>query len=139
MKRVNIWLLSIILLSISCQKNQSLNDDVSSTDLAAIEGMEKALEVAEQYNDSIFTCIDFNPNCEVEYLDNCDSLFHHYADDYEHHHNAYSHANNGDDHHHEYMNQNHHGNGMHGGQNNGHSMQSMNQMDSLLVHHQVYH
>jgi hypothetical protein len=107
--------------------------------LTAIEAMEKSLAGAEQYNDSIFTCIDFSPNCEVDYLDYCDSLFHHYADDYEHHHNAYSHNNSGDDHHHEYMNQNHHGNGMNGGQNNGHNMQSMNQMDSLLVHHQAYH
>jgi hypothetical protein len=124
---------------LSCDKNIDENVGISAEDLAAIDGMDKSYLAAEQYNDSIFICLDFNPICENEYLNSCDSLFHHYADEYENYHHSYSHQNAGDDHHHAYMNQDHHGNGMMGEQNYGHSIESSNQMDSLLVHHAAYH
>ena len=139
MKTIYLILISVILLIMSCQKSNNSDNSISEGDKLAIEGMEKSLFTADQYNDSIFTCLDSSLFCEDEYLNYCDSLFHHFANEYEHHHGLYSHLNEGDDHHHESMGQNHHGNGMMGGQNQGHSIQSMNQMDSLLVHHQIYH
>lgn len=129
----------VLMLSVSCQKDQAPNVEISSTDVTAIDGMEKSYTSALQYNDSIFNCMDFDPLCENEYLEYCDNMFHQYADEFENHHNNYSHANSGDDEHHNNMNHNDHGNGMMGNQNYGNCNESMNQMDSLLVHHNSYH
>lgn len=141
MRKLLISMLTIasILVFIRCEKNNEGTNEITQEDISAIEGMEKSLFTADQYNDSIFTCLDSSLFCEDEYLNYCDSLFHHYANEYEHHHGLYSHLNEGDDHHHESMGQNHHGNGMMGGQNQGHSIQSMNQMDSLLSYHNTFH
>lgn len=139
MKTIYLILVSVILLIMSCQKSEEANNEISAQDIEAIEGMEKSYLNAVLYNDTIFTCLDSNLFCESEYLNYCDSLFHHNEDEYNHWHSMYSHANAGDDHHHESMGQNHHGNGMMGGQNQGHSLQSMNQMDSLLSNHSTYH
>lgn len=123
----------------SCQKINTEFSSISQQDVIAIEGMEKSYLDAVLYNDSIFYCLDSSLSCENEFIDYCDSLFHHYEDEYNLHHNSYSHLNAGDDHHHEYMNQNHHGNGTMGAQNQGHSIQSVNQMDSLLSYHLIIH
>ena len=140
MRGIYVIFIAILILSISCQKEEVANAEISAIDLAAIDGMEKSYVSALQYNDSIFDCMEFNLLCANQYLESCDSLFHQYADEYEHHHNNYSHLNGGDDHHHDNMNQDHHGNGMMGGQNNqGHNVGSMDQLDSLLDHHATYH
>ena len=131
-----VLFVSLAIITVACQK-EIIHEDLSRQDVVAIDGMEKSFELAKQYDDSLFTCLDFNPQCEANFVEYCDSLFHHYDERYEHHHNQYSHQNDGDDHH-EYMEQNNHGNGMHNDddhENQGHCIESFNSMEELRENH----
>jgi len=149
MKSFNLILVLLLIISIACEKAVD-NDQISQQDALSIEEMEKSYELAKQYDDSLYLCLDSNQFCEDGFVEYCDSLFHFYDENYEHHHNNYSHQNGGDDHHHEYMGQDHHGNGMHGDNNgmqgdnhdseNGHNQESMDQMEDLReIHNEHYH
>lgn len=139
MKEIYMLSFVVLMLSVSCQKDQTPNVEISSADIAAIDNMEKSYNSALQYNDSIFHCMDFDPLCENEYLEYCDNMFHQYADEYENNHNNYSHECYGDNDHEGYMSHNNHGNGMMGNNNQGQCCDSKDQMDSLLEYHEDYH
>lgn len=113
----------LILFSTGCRKDHL--DKLSKADQEALAGMESAYNNAKAFNDSIVYCSGAGQPCSQEYVEYCDSIFHHYESLWNQHHENYSHDNPHDDHHHD-------GHGMHqNGSANGH--------DNEAGHHQSQH
>ena len=145
MKKINpkiIFIASVVVALIGCQKKSDLSDVLSPQDELAAEGMEEAFATATLYNDSLVWCNDTSHNCSQTFIHYCDSLYHQHSDEYDTHHDNYSHNNLDDDHHHGAVSQHHHGNIEHGGEedeHHGHNQEGHNEMNGLREVHKPYH
>ena len=141
--KYTLTLLIGILTVYSCQKESTLNKELSDADKLAVEGMETGYETAKLYNDSLVWCNDTSNNCDETFKSYCDSIYHEFDDLYEMHHNNYSHNNMEDDHHHSAMSSHHHGNEEHDeddeDEHHGHTIESHTMMEELRELHKIYH
>jgi hypothetical protein len=140
----SIFVFISIFAMVSCDKESDLNQELSAADKVAAEGMEEAYESTRVYNDSLVWCDNSGSTCSLEFVNYCDSLYHNFDEEYNYHHNNYSHNNVGDDHHHSAMSMHNHGsNNQHGegGEEggHGHSIHGHNEMTELHALHQGYH
>lgn len=145
MKSIFSILVAILFISIiSCQKQSTLNEELSVEDLESVEGMEEAFEKANIYNDSLIWCLENNTNCVQEFIDYCDDIYHEQDGLYESHHNNYSHNNIEDDHHHGAVSNHSHGDSMHDEEEeeelHGHNLENFTMMIELReLHESIYH
>jgi hypothetical protein len=143
MKTTNlILLITALFLMVSCEKKSDLIIEMSEADEIATEGMEEALHEAEEHNEELEVCADSN-NCTVSEIATIDSLYHYHSDQYDFHHENYSHNNLDDDHHHSEVNTHSHGNPEHGeeeeGEHHGHNIENHYEMIELREKHKEYH
>jgi len=135
-----IFVLSISFL-LACNKDNDLFDIMSTSDLAALEGMDEAYDNALLYNDSLQLCSDEPTSCDSVTIAHYDEFFHQFDEMFNFHHGNYSHNNICDDHHHEGVNNVHH-NGMMGHDNEHeyeHNMESLELMMELREIHEGIH
>jgi len=144
MKTINLVILVVTLfLLASCQKESDLAAELTEADEIATEGMEEAYHEALEYNDSLVWCTDTNNACTPTIINYYDSLFHYNVEEYDFHHENYSHNNLDDDHHHSMMSSHSHGNAIHEEEgeeeHHGHSIESHYEMMELIEEHKEYH
>jgi len=145
MKTTNLILfMAILFLLVSCEKKSDLIIEMSEADEIATEGMEEAEHEAEEYNDSLAWCTDTSNACTAITINYYDSLFHYHSDQFDFHHENYSHNNLDDDHHHSAVNTHSHGNPPeHGeeeeGEDHGHSIEGHQEMATIRAEHEEYH
>jgi hypothetical protein len=120
----------------SCDEEMSNN--LSQTDLAALNGLRDAHANAFNENEDLKSSLLKSNSAGIHLHD---SLFHHFEDLFEEHHSNYSHENTHDDHRHD-------GQGMHMGDNaigshsyeDGHHENDHDMMDDLEIDHEsVFH
>lgn len=140
-----VFILSFSFL-LACQKDNDVLNQMTESDLVALEGMDEAYEIAFRYNDSLRLCSTVPQNCDSNMMAQYDEYFHHFDEMFNLHHGNYSHNNSCDDHHHEGGNNIHHHNGMMGSCHNGahehtyeHNMESLELMMQLRVMHEGFH
>ena len=110
-----------ILVIFACNKDDDHFDEMSESDLIALEGMSEAYEAALRYNDSLTICTNDPLGCDSTTMFHYDDMFHQFDDQFNIHHNEYSHNNEDDDHHHSNGQSVWHGNMMGHGDNESHS------------------
>lgn len=126
-----------VVISTGCSKDRL--DKLSSTDLAAYEGIEASYNSAKLYNDSLVSCGGSGGVCTDAFINYCDSLFHHYEEEWSHHHGDYDHDNKHCDHHHNSDGMHQQGNRHNHDNDEGHHEYHHGLMDNLLKAHQPYH
>ncbi len=136
-----LWFTFFVII-IGCSSDPDPFDEartLSPEDLAALEGMQTAIDQAFIYNDSLERSVMASPvvtDSVIHYYDGkfhmSDSLFNYYND-------QYSHQNLQDDHHHDEHGMHTHGHFIISSHLPGHLIADHNQMDSLLVAHQPIH
>jgi len=99
MKITYLFLALCMTLFIACDKDNFF-DEMSESDIVALEEMGEALEHAELYNDSLTLC-GTELICDDDLIAHYDKEFHHFEELFTEYHNGYSHNNIGDDHHHD--------------------------------------
>jgi hypothetical protein len=144
MKTLNLILIvAAIFLLASCQKKSDIPSELSSADEIATEGMEEAEHEAEEYNDSLVWCTDTSNACVATTVNYYDSLFHYNSDEFDFHHENYSHNNLDDDHHHSAVSTHSHGDAEHPeeeeGADHGHSIEGHQEMEEIRAEHEQYH
>ena len=132
-------------LNFSCHKQAEEADTLKGDDLVAFKGMQTAYSNAKLYNDSLMSCTD-----SLQQI-HCDNTYHNYYEQFDLHHNNYSHSNSFDDHHHDGGggmqqqdgNGTNHGNcaccGSDSDSESGHYEVDHTMMDKLNQQHQPYH
>jgi hypothetical protein len=108
-----------IVLIFACNKEDDHFDLMPESDVLALEGMSDAYEASLRYNDSLTICTNEPSGCDSTTLFHYDDMFHQFDDQFNFHHNAYSHNNENDDHHHKSGQSVWHGNMM--GHGNSHN------------------
>lgn len=144
MKTINFTLLiAAIFLLASCQKESDLATELTAADEQATEGMEDAEHEAKEYNDSLAWCTDTNNACAAITINYYDSLFHYHSDQFDFHHENYSHNNLDDDHHHSAVSSHSHGDAVHEeeeeGADHGHSIEGHQEVEIIREEHNEYH
>lgn len=127
----------LVVFGLGCRKDNL--DKLNQSDQEALVGIEAAYDNAQVYNDSLIYCAGSGHSCSQEYIEYCDSMFHHYEDLWNHHHDDYSHDNPHDDHHHDSHGMQHHGNHNNHDDSEGHHETQHNQMEHLSDEHEPYH
>lgn len=125
-----VFILSISFI-VACQKDNDQFIPMSDSDLAALEGMDEAYEIAFRYNDSLNLCSTNPQNCDSAIVAQYDEYYHHFDEMFNSHHGNYSHNNSCDDHHHQGGNSIHHNGMMDSYHNDGHEHNYEHNMESL--------
>ena len=133
MKKIILFLLINSLFSGCLMDNFYINE----ADQRAFSDMEESFQSARVYNDSLAYCGNMDSLCAPEYVQYCDSMFHHYANEWNRHHNNYSHDRLNSDHHHNGNIMPHQGH--HNRNNDGHHNTHHGTMDQLMGDHGRYH
>jgi len=131
----------IIFLIFACTKNDNLLDDLSESDLIALELMDEAYNGALLYNDSLRFCYMAPISCDSVTIYHHDKIFHQFDQMFEIHHSNYSHNNVGDDHHHEGEDNIRHGWMMHNDDGHGyeHNLETWESMMEMREIHEEVH
>jgi len=97
MNKLILIVISLFLIW-GCEEDEIFREIPTPEDQVSLERMERALELAKIYNDSVeyFTLV----NTDVERAQHFDSFYHIQDSLYFHYHEAYTHLNAYDDHHH---------------------------------------
>ncbi len=119
MKSIYLILVFGIVLIYACNKNDGHFQVMPESDKIALEGMSEAYEAALRFNDSLTICTNEPLSCDSITMFHYDDKFHQFDDQFNLHHNEYSHNNEDDDHHHNSGQSVWHGDMMgHGGSHN---------------------
>jgi len=143
MKSKYIILVFGILLLFACKNEEDHTEELSESDLIALEGMEENYEAALRYNDSLAFCMNGTLDCDSSTMLHYDEMFHQFDDMFNFHHENFSHNNDDDDHHHDDGQTVWHGNMMgHGGdphEDDGHGYEHNNETFEEMMHLRELH
>ncbi|MCF6361265.1 MAG: hypothetical protein L3J29_10955 [Cyclobacteriaceae bacterium] len=149
MKTINNFLIAgFVLFAFAC--NTSMDDMLSSTDIAALQAMEASYAGAVEANNTLATYVETTGITNDQTCFGYDSSFHQNDSTFEAGHMMYSHNNSGDDHNSNSWSMgsgmNGSSGGMMGGNHSGGGFNSQNcsqsnleLMDSLMLAHEQYH
>ena len=87
-----LFMVSLLAMAIavsSCKKDNY--EKLSAADQEAFDGMEAAYLSAEENDDKLKACDDAPATCTPQYLQYCDSLYHHYEYEWNYQHERYNH------------------------------------------------